>query len=95
MEGARGFRRAPNNAVTYFRGRVTLTMSDVGCPYQKFKSLEVGLSIGMPRTPRPNAIYDPSRCFASVEGMLPYPPKEASGRRVEMPAAIMKKKYRL
>ena len=45
--------------------------------------------IGMPRTGRPNASYDPSGCFATVEGMLPYPPKEASGRRVEMPATIM------
>ena len=45
--------------------------------------------IGMPRTGHPNASYDPCGCFATVEGMLPYPPKEASGRRVEMPATIM------
>ena len=33
----------------------------------------------MPRTPRPNVIYDPFRCFATVEGMLPLGGKEAFG----------------
>ena len=37
----------------------------------------------MPRTTRPNGIYAPFRCFARVIRMLPYPPKEASERRVQ------------
>jgi len=37
--------------------------------------------IGMPRTGRPNAFHGSFRCFATVEGMLPYPPKEVFGRR--------------
>ena len=36
----------------------------------------------MPRTARPNVIYAPFRCFAPTIRMLPYPPKEASGRRL-------------
>ena len=40
---------------------------------------------GMLRTGHPNASYDPFGCFARVEGMLPYPPKEAFGRRLQMP----------
>ena len=53
------------------------------------RSPSLSFPIGMPRTGHPNASYAPSGCFATVEGMLPYPPKEASGRRVEMPATII------
>ena len=34
----------------------------------------------MPRTARPNVIYAPSGCFASIKEMLPYSGKEAFGR---------------
>ncbi len=34
-------------------------------------------------TPRSDALQQPKECFLSVEGMLPYPPKEASERRLQ------------